>query len=129
MELAWKELEFWNQMQRLIVKWLDEDYNQIAKVAYVKKMSNKTPEQIKLVSDIEIIEEDSRKTIDKYIKSLNNIKIQDIVDKIIEPILEKKKSIYEKNFNEVLYAKRQEALEKMKKKYKHIPPEKLVLDF
>lgn len=117
MELAWEALVFWNKKQQLIVKWLEEDYNSFSSIGRLEKL-DLDDKQKELLKQYKEIKEEGDRTRDAYIKSLNKIKLRDILDVIIEPILDKYKVYYEEKYEYVLRQKRQKYIDDMTKFYK-----------
>lgn len=116
MELLWETLTFWNKKQTLIVKWLEEDYKAFAKIKVLESWKNTEHEKELIYQYRELEKEKNWK--DKYIKSLIDIKMHNIIDELVKPILEEKKKYYETSFNLAIHDKRQIALKKLQKKFK-----------
>ena len=115
MKLLWEELKFWNTKQALICRWLDEDFKKMWKLRFLKTVNDSSiKEQIKQCEELE----KEKQWKDKYNKSLIQAKINNIVEDIVKPMIEKRKVYYETYFNSAIIDKRNEYLVYMQKKFK-----------
>jgi len=121
MELLWRPLVFWDQQQRLICKWLDEDYKVYSKYKYLVSVCKSDSDVLLLAQYKELETEKSealQKWWDKYNRDLIQIKMDDILDELVKPIIEKKKIYYETYYNSALAEKREVERRKLQKKFK-----------
>lgn len=119
-KLLGKPLAFGDKEQMLICRWLDEDYRAYSKMKFLKSLTEHNDK----LKQIDTLNEEKRWK-DKYNKDLIDIKIQQIVDEIVKPMVEARKVYYETYFKSALAEKRQIAKTKLEKKFKR----ECLLDF
>ena len=108
----------------LVCKWIDDDMKQFWKIKYIEQNYSKWNEQ--LISDYHLLEVEFRDWKDKYLKSLTKVKMWNIIDHIMKPILEQRKKYYEEHYNHELNRRREIERQKLVKRFKR---EDVVLPF
>lgn len=110
-------LVFWDKRQININNWLGDEIKKLRNVKYLAFVI-RTDEQKELYRQYKDLLEENKNTRDKYIKWLNKIKAENILQWIIEPILQQKTKHFEDHYEYVLREKRDEYIQKMRKKLK-----------
>jgi len=110
-------LVFWDKRQININNWLWEEQKKLHNLKFLLCLLN-TDEQKEIYNQIKSLTEENRYLRDKYIKWLNKIKIENMIQWLIEPILEQKVKYFNDYYNAVIEEKRKEYMQKMKKKLK-----------
>lgn len=94
-------LVFWDKRQININNWLWEEIKKLRNVKYLSFVIH-TDEQKELYKQYKDLLEENKHTRDKYIKSLNKIKAENILQCIIEPILQQKAKYFDDYYNGVI---------------------------
>lgn len=110
-------LVFWDKRQININNWLGDEIKKLRNVKYLSFVIT-TDEQKELYRQYKDLLEENKNTRDKYIRWLNKIKAENILQGIIEPILQKKAKYFEDYYDSTLRVKRNEYIQKMRKKLK-----------
>ena len=82
-------LVFWDKKQININRWIEEESKKLHNVKYLQAIIN-TQEQKDILKQYSDLITENKYTRDKYIRSLNKIKAENILQWLIEPILKYK---------------------------------------
>lgn len=111
------QLIFWDKRQININKWIEEENKKLHNVKFLWSIIH-TDEQKEILKQYTALVDENKHTRDKYIRSLNKIKAENIIQWLIEPILKAKAEYFNEYYNSTLALKREEYIKKMKKKLK-----------
>lgn len=110
------QLVFWDPKIININKWIDEYYKKLKNIKYLSSVINEDWQKV-IINDVQLLK-DWLKRMDKYNKSLTQIQINNMLDRVIEPILKRTTEYYEKHYDHVVQWKREQYKKDMQKKLK-----------
>ena len=116
MFLKWEQITFWNREQMLICRRLEEDFKMISRKTNIKKMF-RNEYSIDLLNKYDELEAKIISAPDKYWDWVYKLQMKDIVVKLTQPEMDRRKKDYEEAFQYHLWTKRQNRINKYKKEF------------
>lgn len=110
------QLIFWDTKIIMINKWVDEIYKKFKNPKVLEKYIREDWQKELMERYKQLKEENKRYKWNKYMLSLNKIKMDNIYDDIMKPILEYRRDYFSKNYNSVVCSKREEYKRDIQKK-------------